>query len=144
MIMSIKKYPKVERLKISPEFIEKLKKENRYHVDGLCIECGKKVENRSDLVCRILVDEEEIVVEGLSGEKCIACGAVAYDLNSYHKIRKAIDESKYSGRFSIKEGYPVLYFKKELAEIMDLKEGEMVKLSIINKNEFIVKRRLTT
>ncbi|MFQ6055643.1 MAG: hypothetical protein ACE5KT_02090 [Methanosarcinales archaeon] len=134
----MKKYPKIEKPIFSQEFVEKLKKEGVYHVSGTCLECGGKVEVKNDLV---LVNKK-IIVRGLSGEKCVDCGAVTYTLDSYSKIKKAIDEFGYSGTLSIKDGYPILYFKEDFAKRINLKGEEMVSIYPLSENEFIVRRKV--
>jgi YgiT-type zinc finger domain-containing protein len=112
-------------------------------VVGRCVTCESEIVETGNLERHFILPGREVVVTGLSGEKCLACGEEWLDAPSvgrlvpYQKMRIL---ASYGGKISQVGGQSLgTYIPQDVARSMGLVKGTPTHIYILDENHFLVK-----
>lgn len=111
-------------------------------VVGECASCGGKLLETASLERHFAIPGREVVVTGLTGEKCLACGEEWLDAASVGKLVPYQEQkiiARFAGKVSRVGGQSLgTYFSKDIAESMGLTSGLDTNVVILDENHLLI------
>ncbi|HLF06363.1 MAG TPA: YgiT-type zinc finger protein [Thermoplasmata archaeon] len=109
---------------------------------GTCVNCEGEMVETSTLEHHFVHPGREVVVTGLSGEKCMKCGQEWLDANSVASLiryRQGQVVAFYRGKVTRVGGDSLgAYFPRDLAASMGLQGGVSTKMMILDENHILI------
>jgi len=109
---------------------------------GTCVNCGGSLVESSKLQHHFVHPGREVVVAGLSGEKCMKCGQEWLDASSVATLipyRQGQVLGSYRGKVTRVGGDSLgAYFPRDLAASMGLQGGFSTKMMILDENHILI------